>query len=86
MYCAKLRQFAYQCSPKRLKRWKGEFCCSFFSVVPSYLYPSSIFQDNQVVNNNVCLQNSAVPFLYRAKKLSHLGLLALFFCRLKWNY
>ena len=46
MYCAKLKKFAYQCEPKRLKRLKGELCFSFFSIIPSHLYPSCNFQYN----------------------------------------
>lgn len=85
MYCAKLKKFAYQCEPKRLKRLKGEQCFSFFPIIPSHLYPSCN-QYNHAVKNSNNLQHFVVPFLYRAKNLNHIGLLALFFCRLKWNY
>jgi hypothetical protein len=85
MYCAKLKQFVYQCLPERLKRLKGEFAFLFFSILPSHLYPSRNFL-HQLVKYNICLQYFIVPFLYRAKKLSYLGLLALFFGRLKWNH
>lgn len=74
MYCAKDQQFVCQCSPLQFLAIKEGGVSAF----PNSLKISRI---QSAIPPEICLPKWQGLFLYRAKNLGLLGLLALFFLR-----
>ena len=78
MYCATSKQTVCQRLPWRLKPQTAASVAAFPFLA---VRPSQIYRNQQAVSYTIFLQCMQDLFLYRAKSLSYLGLLALFFCK-----